>query len=452
MTLGNDDENIFYRTSVKKNEKVAIIAKNSLEYAEAINLCWKMGLIAVPLNIHFPQQKIDAILSENDCSYVLMGKDIVLRLKKDCKIFFIHELFQRQKGHRLRLSNKNISKYLENDANIIYTSGSSSSPKAVLHCIGNHYYSALGANRNMPINESSVYLVALPFYHISGFSIIMRTILSGSYISVKIPGFSIAESAKEVNATHISLVPSQLSEMMDDQKSIRVLQNMQAVLLGGARVSDALMEECFYHKINIFRTYGLTEMSSQVCTTSDHDSLAHLKTSGKVLRHRQLSIAKDHEVLVRGKTLFKGYLKNNKLQSTPASDWFHTKDIGFIDHEGYLHVTGRMDAMFTYKGINIYPEELERHINSFTCIIDSLVIDLDVGKEDPVIVAFIKTSGVFDKRVFLTFLRARIEKQKMPRYFLDWPKEDGLKPDRNRFRQMAKKIISKDTGNNLIFQ
>ncbi len=451
MALCNEQENIFTRTSVKKNEKVAIIAKNSLQYAQAINLCWKMGMIAVPLNINFPQKKMDAILSENNCSHVLIGKEFSLRLKKDCNVFFIHDLFQREKENRCRLSNKGISKCLESDASIIHTSGSSSSPKAVLHSIGNHYYSALGANRNMAINKSSVYLVALPFYHISGLSIIMRTLLSSSCISVKIPGFSITESAKKVNATHISLVPSQLSELMGDQKSIRVLQNMQAVLLGGARVSDALIEECFYHKINIYRTYGLTEMSSQVCTTSDHDSLGHLKTSGKVLRHRQLSIGKDHEVLVRGKTLFKGYLKNNKLESTPASDWFHTKDSGFIDQEGYLHITGRMDAMFTCKGINIYPEELEKQINSFACVIDSLVIDLDVGKEDPAIVAFIKMSGLLDKHKFLIFLKERIEKQKMPRYFLDWPQEDNVKPDRKHFREIAGKILRKDTGNHLLF-
>ncbi len=447
MEILKGPENIFNRASVKEHEKVAIIAKNSLEYAAAINLCWKMNLTAVPLNINFPQKKIDSILSGIDCRHVILGDDLDLRFKKDTKIFFISEQIKAQKELRLRLSNKKLSQCLDHDSNIIFTSGSSSSPKAVLHSISNHYYSALGANRNMPLGQDSVYLVALPFYHISGFSIIMRALLSGASIAVKIPGFSIAETAKKVNATHISLVASQLFEMMHDQKSIKVLKSMEAILLGGSRVSDSLVEECFYHRLNIYRTYGLTEMSSQVCATANKDSLDHLKTSGRTLKYRQFTIGKNNEVLVRGKTLFKGYLKNNKIEIIPKSGWFHTKDTGFIDEEGYLNITGRMDSMFTFKGTKIYPEEVEKQINAFEYIIDSLVINIEERENENSIIAFIKTSGALDKNELLKFLKKRLEKQKIPKYFLDWPKEKNLKPDRDRFKEIAIKRLSKNKNN-----
>jgi len=441
--MDSSEENLisFKKTSLRENDKVAIISRNSLDYAAAINICWKLNLTAVPLNINYPQKKIDGILTDIDCRYVLAGDDISIGFKHQ-KVFLIDELIKKKNDLVLKVFNEKLFLNLGNDSNIIYSSGSSDLPKAVLHNLSNHYYSALGANINMPLDKDSVYLVVLPFYHISGFSIIMRALISGSSIAVKPPGLSIADSAKRVNATHISLVPSQLYKMMGAKKDIDVLKKMKAILLGGSDVSDSLIEECFYHKLNIIRTYGLTELASQVSATSDNDSLKHLKTSGRVLRFRQLMIGKDDEVFVKGKTLFKGYLKDKKLRLTEPG-WFATKDRGFIDSDGYLNITGRKDSMFTVKGANVYPEELEKQINSFEAVQESLVVNIEQPSKDNMIAAFIKAFGKVDKDKLKQFLGSRLEKQKIPKYFFDWPQEDGLKPNRKRFKEIAQHILDK---------
>ena len=177
---------------------------------------------------------------------------------------------------------------------------------------------------------------------------------------------------------------------------------------------------------------------SQITTTKSKESPEKLYSSGKVLNYRKIKITEEGEILVKGETLFKGYIESKKnIKSFDSDGWFHTGDLGNIDDEGYLSVIGRKDSMFISGGENIYPEEIEKALISNEEISDALVIDIPDSKFGARLVAFIKTnSEITEKKKIVEFLSNNILKFKIPDSFYMWPQNfSTFKPNRSEFKK-----------------
>ena len=115
-------------------------------------------------------------------------------------------------------------------------------------------------------------------------------------------------------------------------------------------------------------------MSSQATASRPGDPPEALRTAGRPLAFRELSVAADGEILVRGRTLFRGYVEETGIRpARDASGWFHTGDLGRLDADGRLVVSGRRDTMFISGGENIHPEEIEREILRFPGVLEAIV-------------------------------------------------------------------------------
>jgi O-succinylbenzoic acid--CoA ligase len=102
-----------------------------------------------------------------------------------------------------------------------------------------------------------------------------------------------------------------------------------------------------------------------------------LCSSGKPLRYREVKISDDGEILVKGKTLFSGYLEDEIMVKPFDKDgWFHTGDLGDFDHRGNLQVVGRKDNLFISGGENIQPEEIESYIQNIKGVECAAVVPL----------------------------------------------------------------------------
>jgi long-chain acyl-CoA synthetase len=133
---------------------------------------------------------------------------------------------------------------------------------------------------------------------------------------------------------------------------------LRFIALGGAAVSQRLLDDAGRLGLPVYEGYGLSESASVV--TLNHPG-AHLPGSvGRPLQHMELRIAADGEVLIRGNR-FAGYLGESRYDS--GDDWWHTGDIGYLDDEGFLHLRGRRRHIFiTAFGRNVSPEWVEREL------------------------------------------------------------------------------------------
>ena len=307
----------------------------------------------------------------------------------------------------------------ENKATIIFTSGSSTTPKAILHTFANHYYSALGANANIALQKKDRWLLSLPMHHIGGLSIIFRTLIVGGTLIGYDKTVSIEDTIAQNKVTHVSVVATQLQRMLSYPKK---LQSLNMVLVGGGIVPDELIRKALELNLPIYKTYGMSEMTSQVTTTSQGAKLEELFTSGKILDYRELKISEDNEILVKGKVLCRNYL-NAKI-NIDADGWFHTGDLGCVDSNNNLLVLGRKDRMFISGGENIYPEPIEQIILEFENLFEVCIVPKDNKEFGQVPVMFYKTKNSDEVLYieFKEFLQNKLMPFQIPKEIFLFPK------------------------------
>ena len=331
----------------------------------------------------------------------------------------------------------------EQPSTIVFTSGSTGEAKGALHTYANHFYSAAGSNRNIPVGPGDRWLLSLPLYHVGGLGILFRCLLGRGTVIIPKEDVAMGEALAASGATHLSMVSTQLRRFLE---SAHRPASLKAVLLGGSALPPDLIRRAHAEGLPIHTSYGLTEMASQVTTTPPGASLTDLGTSGFTLPFREVGISGEGEILVRGKTRFAGYADGDTLAAPFDEDgWFATKDLGAMDPQGRLSVRGRMDNMFISGGENVIPEEIEAALSVLPEVLQAVVVpvlDMEFGERP---VAFIESERSFDEADLRDFLAEMLPRFKIPTRFFPWPRSaqgPAMKPGRAELRRIADNLMS----------
>jgi len=166
-------------------------------------------------------------------------------------------------------------------------------------------------------------------------------------------------------------------------------------------------------------------------------------SSGQLLHYRQLKIADDGEILVRGETLFRGYARGDDTERPfDADGWFATGDMGDLDDQGYLRVSGRRDNLFISGGENIHPEEIEQALAAAAGVERVMVVPIPDAEFGARPVAFVATTqdAPLKTETILKGLASILPRFKLPAAIYAWPEDlqqTGLKPSRVLFQERA---------------
>jgi o-succinylbenzoate---CoA ligase len=399
----------------------------------------RAGCIACPLSTRLPPQAIMAPLERAACrGLVVPGSEPSAQIDPGIAIVRPAELLAGE-GDLPRKPSEKLRLALDTPATIIFTSGSTSAPKAALHTFGNHYYNALGSNANIQLAPGDRWLLSLPLYHVGGLSILFRCLLAGSTVALPAPGAPLGRALSERGATHVSLVATQLVRLLREEFDPG---GLKVVLLGGGPVPANLVDEAAARGFPVRTSYGLTEMASQVTATPPDASREELHTSGRVLPYREISISGEGEILVRGETLFAGYVEGAEVDlPLDADGWFHTRDLGELDSEERLRVRGRRDNLFISGGENVQPEEIEEALCRLREVEEAVVVPVPDHEFGARPVAFVRTAGGVVRSADLArALEPVLPRFKIPISFRPWPEEleRGMKMERAFFRELAR--------------
>ncbi len=429
--------------NIRKNDRVAILAENCIEYPVLLFALFRVGAMAVPLNYRMPEQSLTVLLEEISVSHLIIDESEDLSSSKlsipkfnlDTIIGEIDEIEYQEYESQISL---------DQDATIIFTSGSSGHPKGALHTFGNHYYNAKGSNENIQLQQGDRWAVTLPFFHVGGLGILFRTILAGAALVIQDKNEKIEDTIIGNKVSHCSLVATQLYRLLNSESLSEIKKTLNALLIGGGRIPSDLIDRAINAGLPIHTTYGLTEMASQVTTTPPNADIELLKTSGKLLNHRKIKLSKDGEILVSGETLFKGYF-NSKDIEVPFDNngYFHTGDMGSIDEMGYLIVSGRKDNMFISGGENIHPETIEATLSLLEGIEEAIVVAKDDPEFGQIPVAFLKSSRKIESMEIEKSIRGSLPGYMIPIAFYelkDEYKQGGIKYNREKLREIAEDI------------
>lgn len=337
---------------------------------------------------------------------------------------------------------------LDSDATIMLTSGSTGRPRAALHTLGAHYYSASGSAQNIALEALDRWLLALPLYHVGGLAILVRCLMAGASIAIPDEDWSLSQAITEMRPTHLSLVPTQLHRLLQDETVIPYLKSARAILVGGGPLDASLAEKAARLDLSMATSYGLTEMASQVCTTPT-GAAGNWQTAGKVLPYREMMIAADDELLVRGECLFRRLIDESGpvVDAIDSDGWYHTGDCGHFDTDDNLVVSGRIDNMFVSGGENIHPEQIEAALGRIDGVEQAVVVAVPDEEFGARPVAFVR--GQSKDLLDLKRLRAalevdgQLERFKFPVSVWELPEEHtrAMKPDRATLVELAVRLL-----------
>ena len=415
--------------------RIAIVSQSSLNYIVLLFALFRMGCVAVPVNFRFSPAELERIV--NGITIDLMVTDAsgeLLASQGVEKICFSDLFLDHCSGDP---ANQDL--VLDEGKTVILTSGTTGEPKGVLLSMRNHFYSAWGANLNLKLCRGDRWYLVLPLFHVGGLAVLFRVFLAGASVALPAGGFN-PEEILNGGITHVSMVHSQLTDFLTsvEKKNARIPETLRAVLAGGSFIPDAVLSRCIESGIPVYKTYGLTEMASQVTTTQKTVGMSEMASSGRLLKYREISIGLQNEIRVKGETLFEGYISNGEFWPpvTDRKGWFDTGDMGYLDRNGNLFVAGRKDNMFISGGENIFPEEIERALMNLKYVDDAVVIPVDHPKFGKRPVAFVVFgSGEAGSGELTAELKKNLPGFKIPDRFyrIEKPGDGFLKQRRSEF-------------------
>lgn len=298
---------------------------------------------------------------------------------------------------------RQITEVAETDAEIaaqIFTSGTTSAPKAALLKHANLMAYILGTVEFMSADESDAALVSVPPYHIAGIAALMSSIYAMRRI-VLLPAFDPEAWLELVTREKVSnafLVPTMLQRivLLLDQDNAPKLSSLRSLAYGGGRMPQELIERALELMPNTEFTnaYGLTETSSTIALlgpddhreahgSSDPIVRTRITSVGKPLPTIELQIRDDNgaalptgeigEIYVRGEQVSGEYRERSALDS---EGWFPTRDVGWLDEQGYLFLGGRADDVIVRGGENISPGEIEDVLATHVAVAESVAVGI----------------------------------------------------------------------------
>lgn len=413
---------------LKKGTNAIIIGENSPEWIIAFHAIFLTGACSVPVDPNIPPSEIESIVSITEAKVVFCSKAYLplFRVLKE-KYSFIERIIildtssqEREPRFDRYLSHGNEDRDAfslefkpDDPIAIIFTSGTTGIPKGVVLAQKNYTVVSRYAIPRMRMNQEDTVCAVLPLHHVFGFAAcIAAPIVSGMDI-VFVPylkGPLILEALQDKGVTMLPAVPKMIALFYDSilhnikkkgplvrsifagLKTVSVTAGdtfgtgfkrglfstihnsfggkLRIIISGGAALNKKYWHGFRQFGFNIVEGYGLTETFGPITLCPLNDP--RLGSVGMILNENEVKILDPDssglgEVLLRGNCIFLGYYKNDKLTNEVIDNegWFHTGDLGYLDNDGYLYLSGRQkDVIVLDTGKNVYPDELEEYYST----------------------------------------------------------------------------------------
>ncbi len=418
---------------VVRGDIVGILLPNRLETALAVHAALRLGVTLALFNTRLTPAELDMQVRNAGCRFLICDRDTLptaLALPSAPRLLCVDPVDDLRSAP-LDQSTVDPAAFregvIELDAPfaIIFTSGTSGSPKGAVLTCGAFFASAMASAYRIGVLPDDRWLCALPLYHVGGLSILLRSCLYGTAVDLwqRFDAAAIARRMTTTPVTLISLVPTMLHRLLDLFGDEPPPPRLRLVLLGGAAASPDLLQRALQAGWSLATTYGLTEAASQVATALPEQVQRKPGSVGRPLIFTGVRVVDEAghdqppgvygDILIRGPTLMRGYLGEPPLD---ADVWFATGDIGYFDIDGDLWIVQRRSDLIISGGENIYPAEIEQVLRQHPAVADVAVVGLPSPEWGQQVGAvFVLRDLAVDVREILAFGRTHLAGYKQPR-------------------------------------
>jgi O-succinylbenzoic acid--CoA ligase len=418
-------------SGIKSGNHTAILMKNSIEMVETIYAVMSIGAVAVMLNTRLSDHELEWQVLDVEAVHIICNQEFMGKINglQDKGNIIVSEDIHQVNDEVHSIINVDEDYSPDQVATIMYTSGTTGNPKGVMQTFGNHWSSAIGSALNLGLQSNDRWLLAVPLFHISGLSILIRSVIYGMGIILleRFDANKMNEAIIQDKVTIVSVVTTMLQQMLEKLDKQQYPDSFRCMLAGGGPVPKSLLEECQTRQIPVYQTYGMTETASQVVTLTPEHSMKKLGSAGKPLFSCQIKIVKDGkeclaneegEILVKGPNITKGYWKRTEATAEAIQDgWLHTGDQGYKDNDGFLFVLDRRSDLIISGGENVYPAEIEAILLSHPKIKDAGVVGVEDEKWGQTPYAFVVLYQELSKVELVEYCKERLAAYKVPKDF-----------------------------------
>ncbi|MDX9826379.1 MAG: AMP-binding protein [Spirochaetia bacterium] len=416
---------------LKKEEKIALTGKNSPEWAVAYLAILEAGAVVVPIDYQISMTETKNLLKASDATILFVDEEKAAELKTFCTGFKkVISLYESGEDYIYNLalpegsSAAEVPVVEESDlAAILFTSGTTGIPKGVMLSHSNLVADCYLAQANLTVLHTGVFYALLPIHHsYTMLAVFIEAISTGAEIvfGKKMVVKQILKDLKEAKVTMFLGVPLLFNKLLNGilkgvrekgalvyglisflmgvsgaiKKIFKVnpgkkifhsildkasLASIRICISGGGPLAPSVFKKYNELGIDFIQGYGLTE-TSPILTLNPKE---HYKVDsvGKIIPQVEMKILEPNEegigeIAVKGPMVMKGYYKmpEETAEVFTQDGWFKTGDLGYMDDENYVYLTGRAkNLIVTEGGKNVYPEEIENRFQLYMEIDQILV-------------------------------------------------------------------------------
>ena len=378
-----------------QGKHIAVIGATSYDWIVAYLGTVNCGSVAVPLDVALPPQEICELINRADVTalvYDELRADVAAMAKDACPNLTKIISMQKEEAegdvlslHRLLSESENgFDEWANPEAlcTIMFTSGTTGKSKGVMLTQRNLAENATCLDMKIP--SRTVILSVLPIHHAYCLSMdILKGLSLGSIICINDSLIRVAKNIKLFKPDMILMVPLMIETLAKKLEEAAALppaivkkevfgDQLHTICSGGAYLNPALIDLFEGYGIKILQGYGMTECAPVISTNCD--SAQKAGSIGKCMPNCQVKIV-DEEIWVKGTSVMQGYYKMpEETEQTLEDGWLKTGDLGYVDEDGFLFLTGRRkNLIITPNGENVSPEEIENKLGANRLIQEVLV-------------------------------------------------------------------------------
>ena len=428
------------REGVHSGDRIGLLLPNSIAFAIAYYATQRAGAVTVVLDARLKGKELAGVLRDADLKLLITHQKLAgdageaVEESKKIPLWLVEGDGEESFERRLE-GGENFTpaaRAAEDDALILYTSGTTGEPKGVvLSSINLAQFPRVMAAMHHT-NADTIWGCILPMSHISG-PIYLNEIVDKASSMVIFDQFNpvtLLEGIQKHRVTVFHGVPI-IFQLLLNLPNLKSYDTRSVELAGmmGTTVPLALMRgfKSVQPHVKVIQGYGLTETSPLITLTEPDHADAKMASIGKTVPAIEIKIVGDDgrelpegeagEIVTRGPHVMKGYFRRPEATAERVrGGWFHTGDIGKKDADGYYYHLGRKDDMIITGGLNVYPAEVENMLAEHPAVEEAVVFPIAEPKRGHVIGAAVvarrgQTAGEKD---LLSFLRANLASFKVP--------------------------------------
>lgn len=376
---------------VRPGDRVAVLGRTGLDWAIVDLAVIAIGAVVVPIYPTSSAAQIAHIVADSGARAFIGESDADcgrLRAAGATDPWSFPEIRNWSPAPHPALADTIAAVSADDLAMIVYTSGTTGMPKGCRISHGNMYASAANTVVQTEGMFDGTTALGLPLSHVFGQTILFACLLGGSttHLFTGVP--ELIQALPRVRPDFLTLVPYALEKMRKADSGGAGEKwggRLRLVISGGASLDESTARYFSENGVTILNCYGMTEAATAVTVSSP--STNRTGTVGRPIPGTEVTVAADGEVLVRGPNVSAGYWGGAAAHAVVDDDgWLHTGDLGRLDADGYLQITGRRkEILVTSGGKNVAPTVLEDRIRLHSLVSNCIVI----GDGKPFVAALI---------------------------------------------------------------